>query len=246
MKTQKRIVCSALFALLSVTNVYGAPEGYGYAEDAPKLSDKMKFGVGFGAGIGSRSSIDKDLILPIYRYGNFFGEYKINNSIGVRLSLQPTRLNILKEEIEGRFEGQVYWKIAPALRVYMGKNKKFCFSLGPQIGYLASAKQKDQDHYSGKKKVLDYFVEKDLEKINMKGHKLNRVAYGFKFSWDYESKGGFIIGVLFGRELPIGNRNTLNEASRSGSSLSNKNLDALWLKGLDLLYLGYNFAKLLD
>jgi hypothetical protein len=252
MKTQEKIVCSALVALLFVTNVYGAPGRYDYAGDAPKLSDKIKFGWGLGLGSGAESIFLGGSTQSSYVYADFFGEYKINNSIGVRLSLQPTtqinvRPNVSKIMPPGEAysEEQVYYKIAPTLRVYMGKNKKFCFFLGPQMGYLASDEWKCQDDY-GKEKILDMLAEKDLEKTNIKGRKLNRWANGFKFGWDYESEKGFIIGVLFGKEWAIGNRNTLNKASRSTSSSSNKNLDALWLEGIDLFYLGYNFAKLLD
>jgi hypothetical protein len=222
MKTQKKIVCSALFALLFVTNVYGAPEGYDYAEDAPKLSDKMKFGLGVGLGSGAKSIFLGGSTQSLYVYADFFGEYKINNSIGVRLSLQRTtqinvRPNVSKIMPPGEAysEEQGYCKIAPTLRVYVGTNKKFCFFLGPQVGFLLSSGLKYQNYY-GKEKVLEILVEKNLESTGLKGHKLNRVAYGVKFGWDYESENGFIIGVLFGRESPIGNRNTPNKAGRSG------------------------------
>lgn len=244
MKTQKRVVLGALFALLFVTNVHGASEGYDY-EGGSKLSDKMKFGVGFGVGVGKSSAIFEDLIHTLGVHTDFFGEYKINNRIGVRLSLQPALLSVFEQE--GKcIEEQTHWKIAPTLRVYMGKNKKFCLFLGPQVGYLSQAQLRMKKHDNKKERIVDYFSEEDLKAIKLEGYKVNRWAWGLKFGCDYESKKGLIIGGLLNVELPIGNRNTFKKESNSGSSSSSKSLDVLWLGGQQVFYLGYNFAKLLD
>jgi hypothetical protein len=232
-----------LFALLFVTNVYGAPEGYNDTGDAPKLLDRVKFGVGFCKGLGVGSPIITGFPESAsYNSLDIFGEYKINDEIGVRLSVQPTYLQ--EAAASGNIEMKSYVKIAPTLRVYVGKDKQFCLFFSPQMGYLLSAKQKSQD-YNGKEEVLNYFVAKDLEEIKGKDYEVNRRARGTKFGWDYECKNGLIIGGIFTSEWATENPDTTKKGN-PGSSSSAKKLDLLFLQGQQVLYLGYNFAKLFD
>jgi hypothetical protein len=243
MKTQKKIVYSVLVALLFVTNVYGVPEGYDYAEDTPKLSDKVKFGVGLGRGIAQGSPIVVGSKVHLYSFIDFFGEYKINDEIGVRLSVQRT-FSKGQEEVEDIVVDvdMTCLKIAPTLRVYMGTDKQFCLFFSPQVGYLSSAKMKYLDH-DRKEKVLDFFVAEDLEKaIGQKGYKVNRWGKGIKFGWDYECKNGLVLGGIFTSEWQLANPNAEDKKNKSGD----KSIDIPFLHGQQMFYIGYNFAKLLD
>jgi hypothetical protein len=250
MKTQRKMICGALVALLFVANVYGAPREYDGAEDAPKLSDKMKFGVGAGLGwVGGNSLVLEKPYLSLCSFSDFFGEYKINDRIGVRLSLRPTSCVASEiptgEESVASSEERGCLKIAPTLRVYMGTNKKFCFFLGPQVGYLRNAKFKKAGH-DGKNKVLDYFVEEDLEEMGFGGRKINHWALGLKWGWDYECNNGLIIGGLLTIEWGGKGSDAASKKGSSGSSSSGESLSLSFLRGVEIFYLGYNFAKLFN
>jgi hypothetical protein len=244
MKTQK-IILSAVFALLFVTNVYGTSTGYDYSEDAPKLADKMKFGVGFGMGLMEGSPHNATLHSNTYNFIDLFGEYTINDEIGVRLSLQPT----ISKEVEIRQVTTMgYLKIAPTLRVYMGADRQFCLLFGPQLGWLASAKIKQQTiDNKGKRKeeVKDLLVEKDREEILGKGIKVNRFARGFKLGWDYECQNGLIVGGVLTGEFATSNSYAQTQ-SRLESPSDDHGIDLLVLQGQQLFYIGYNFAKLFE
>jgi hypothetical protein len=246
-----RYVCLAMFALLSVPYVHGAPiKQEDHTKDVPKLASKIKFGIGVGLGTSVMipydaekqqkdiskvdSSIGRKICFPLEGYGEY-----LFDSIGLRLSLKyASKGGNGKYQSEGDYvvkEGIIalnYFMIAPTLRWYPGKAKQFCIFIGPLLGHLSSAKCKlKQD---GKKSL-----NIDLLKVRRSQNvKLRRWDWGLTIGWDYELTNGFVWGAIFNWDL------SLREIFKYKESYKGEKHNFLNVYS-QLLYVGYNFAKLL-
>jgi hypothetical protein len=230
MKTHKKIILSAVLALLFVTNVCSASAGYDYAEDAPKLADKMKFGVGIGRGFIEGSPFIAKRPAGTYIFLDLFGEYKFSDEYGLRLSIQPTSSSLVEALHVG------YCNVGLTHRVYVGQDKQLCLFIGGETSILSSAKLKAKD-LLGEDKELDLYKKEDFEKIYSSKSKLNKVRSKLKIGWDYECENGLIIGGIF----------TSTWASEDEENDDkNNSVYVLPASTQQLVYLGYNFAKLFN
>ena len=232
MKTQNKIIFSAVLALLFVTNVYGTSTGY----DATggRLADKMKFGVGIGRGFIEGSPFLAESPAGTYTFLDLFGEYKFSDEYGLRLSIQPTSSSLVQASDQSLHVG--YCNVGLTHRVYVGQDKQLCLFFGVETSILTSAKKKRKD-YLGKNVELDLRKKEDLEKITYNSKsKLNEVRSRFKIGWDYECENGLIIGGIF----------TSTWASEDKENDDKNSVYVLPASTQQLFYLGYNFAKLFE
>lgn len=236
MKTQRKIILSALLALFFITNVCSASSG----QDATGggLADKMKFGLGVGRGFTAGSTFWAAPKNPSgeYRFLDIFGEYKFSDEYGLRLSVQPTSSSLNLDD--GSLDVG-YVNVGLTNRVYVGQDKQLCLFFGFETGILSSAKEKGRD-YSEKSTELDLCKEEDFKKSHLyrTGSELSKSTSRLKFGWDYECENGLIIGGIF--------TSTWASADEENNNPKKAKVDVLPLSTQQLFYLGYNFAKLFD
>lgn len=241
-----RYVYLVMFVLLSVQHVHGVPIKHeDHTENTPKLANKIKFGLGVGLGVSilnpsgksegniseDSSSVEGKVSFPVEGYGEY-----LFDSVGLRLSLKHAskgtreKDKILENYIE-RTMALNYFMVAPMLRWYPGKAKQFCIFIGPRLGYLYSAKYKEK--VKGRETL-----NVNLLKNSLQDAKMRRWDWSITFGWDYETKKGFIWGALFSADVSL-SKILKFEKSQEGEEVNFRNLYG------QVLYIGYNFAKLL-
>ena len=233
MKTQRKIILSALLALFFVTNVCSASSG----QDASGggLADKMKFGVHLGS------------ILWCHKVGAF-AEYKIHDAFGLRTGIMRFKdMYAMKALHESPKQSAVVVPVYAAVpliaRFYPGEARQFCMFAGLQVNYLAGGESvyfstsDSQEKIKKKTESLNPFSEKPSPNSDLKNLKDESAQSVPISSWgshllmgfDYETLGGFQIGLEYGYGL--------SSLAACDEIVGNWTLKPT---------LGYNFAKLFD
>jgi hypothetical protein len=171
-----------------------------------------------------------------------FGEYKLNESLGLQTGLayfSNGYLLISTELSDSRSAITILNCIsAPViLRMYPGNDRQFCWFGGIQLGYVVKGKflflPKDDSEESIAKLVED-LIDKKGENFNTslgeidKQDKVQKFQFGITAGFDYEFRFGLILGLSYTKEL-------IN-IIKSEDSLGN------WASQFTL---GYNFGKFL-
>ena len=177
----------------------------------------LKFGVkaGSNAAVLMRRGLLNDQNLWRTRF-DLYGEYRLNNALGVQLSLlylgQGEKLYI------GTGNYLDYLLCSPSLRWYPGSDRQFCLFIGPQLSYLIAARE-DSSSPNISKNLLQ----------GPDGAQRRRVDAGLLFGLDYE----FDIHLLLGLSWNVGFINLARNLNPPATNISSS------------LHLGYNFAPLL-
>lgn len=227
------LLSSTVLTLLFFTSAYGKKQEYRHSKPTQDTG-QMKFGITPKLNIATISADDESMqktighvVMPSF---DLFGEYALNDTVGVQLSLgysgQGSAVGGKGGADKIKMDIYLHYIMLSAMpRFYPGSDRQFCLFVGPRISWLASAKR--QRFVNGKKvgKEIDFLGDKVLEK-----NKPKRVDWGVLFGLDYESDAGIILGV----DWNIGITNILKDESNKLRTFSTG------------LTLGYNFAKLFN
>jgi hypothetical protein len=230
-KTQKKLLLSALFMLFFVVNVHGKTQRSRPLEGTSGLELKrIKFGCKLkfqNAGIffiDTRSKKIKDKGKQISRPSfDLFGEYLPDSALGIRLSLgysgQGGEEKVLLQRDHSLRIYLNYIMLSAILRCYPGSSRQFCLFGGYWGSWLTSAKC--QNFVDGQEKG---------DAVDFLSGPIKRTDHGVLFGLDYELDLGVVVGVYYNLA-----RQRFDDESRS-IGYSNYSLGYT---------LGYNFAKLL-
>lgn len=157
-------------------------------------------------------------------HGGIWGEYALNNPVGIRLALSYSMQGTKLEPGPVEKFSYNYLVLSPTLRIYP-TSRAFGIFVGPYIGYLLTAKVKQGNRSTD--------MLKDLPKEKQP----KRIDAGITFGTEGEHSSGIILG--YGANVGLVNIIKKQEGSSADSQRSIKNFTMKF-------YLGYNFAKLLN
>jgi Outer membrane protein beta-barrel domain len=193
---RKLLLHGMLLASLCATNVYGATRAYGRSRSTQDTG-QIKFGT---KGKLNFASVVSDAPLKrcesLMRYSfDLFGEYALNNKVGLQLSLgysgqgtgEKASLALKSPKIETYLH---YIMLSAVPRFYQGSDRQYCLFIGPSVSWLASARGQV---FEGRTKAGE---EIDLlgDEMSEEG-KPKRINWGILFGLDYELDAGIIAGI---------------------------------------------------
>lgn len=155
-------------------------------------TQRKKFGI--QAGMGILFFLTRGTGMASFKAG-FFGEYKVAKWLGIQTGITSYyNLYIIENVIETT---SAIYNVAPVylmapilLRIYPGKARQNCFSMGSQIGYLITGYA-----YSHK----DIYEQQRVFPILLKSQQLsiNRLGLSILAGYDYEFTWGLILGLNY-------------------------------------------------
>ena len=229
---KKLFLSSALFACL----LTAAPVAYVHAGNTEvtantEVKSALNFGVCGGLNIANMM-IEKDKKFELSgklfsAHGGIWGEYALNNPVGLRLALSYSMQGTKEKSGPGKLSYN-YLVLSPTLRIYPTSSRAFGIVVGPYIGCLLTAKVKIGD--------MSVDMLKDLPKEKQP----KRIDAGITLGTEGEHSSGIILGYVANIGLVNTKKKVENaEGIPADSQPSMKNVTMKF-------YLGYNFAKLLN
>ena len=230
----KKNLLSTVLALLFVANVHGKPPAYERMTDTSTSdSENIKFGIHLHS------------IILGHKLGGFV-EYKIHEAVGLQTGLLYFNDSYIMEGVEGSVGENA--RVSPAhfsvpliARFYPGEGRQFCMFAGLQVNYLlgGSLMYLGKDKEGEEIKSMLSPLSKESSSNSKNKYKIkDKSAHGVTISnwgshllvgFDYESLGGFQIGLEYGLGL--------SSLAKCEETMFNWTLKPT---------LGYNFAKLLN
>ena len=159
-------------------------------------------------------------ITSIFRlYSGLFGEYGLNDIVGLQIALEGGRY---EKSGAGAITRYDYRMLAAVPRFYPVKNSTLCIFVGLWVSWLAAAKW--QKYLDGKK-------DGEAEDLFKEEYNFKRIDLGMPFGLDYE----FGNGLLLGFDANMGLTNISKDAEKSACKGYTSSCG---------LTIGYNLAKL--
>ena len=232
---KKLFLSSALFACL----LTAAPVAYVYAGNTEDTA-ALNFGVCGGLNIAAmrfNEIAEAGLAISGYKkrsrlfsaHCGIWGEYALNNPVGIRLALSYSMQGAKEKPIKSSYN---YLVLSPTLRIYPTSSRAFGIVVGPYIGYLLTAKFKNGD------------MSVDMFKDSPKEKQPKRIDAGITLGLEGEHSSGIILGYVANIGLVNTKKKVENAEGIPADLLSRFQASA---KNFTMkLYLGYNFAKLLN
>ena len=226
---KKLFLSSALFACL----LTAAPVAYVYAGNTEDTA-ALNFGVCGGLNIAAmrfNEIAEAGLAISGYKkrsrlfsaHCGIWGEYALNNPVGIRLALSYSMQGTKLEPGPAKLSYN-YLVLSPTLRIYP-TSRAFGIFVGPYIGYLLTAKDKQGN------------TSMNMLKDSPKEEQPKRIDAGITFGTEDEHSSGIILGYV--ANVGLVNAVKKQEGLSADSQSSAKNFTMKF-------YLGYNFAKLLN
>jgi hypothetical protein len=184
------------------------------------------------------------IAISIARKGGLFGEYKLNEALGVQVGIVYFNNYYFLDNADIVDGGFMLARVASidipiVLRAYPGNDRQFCWFVGPQLGYIikgkfntmASAPLSTTEEKVDKMKDYENVLKNmnlDLKDINEQD-KVRRFQVAILAGFDYEFDFGLITGLTYTKGFV--------DVIKSEDSIANWSFQ---------LALGYNFGKFLD
>ena len=219
---KKLFLSSALFVFL----LTAAPVAYVHAANTEDTA-ALNFGVcgGLNRAVTRLRSTDEitEAISPklLGLHGGIWGEYALDNTVGIRLALSYDRKGTMCKEgnLKKMYTKFNYLVLSPTLRIYPGSSRAFGIFVGPYIGYLRTASQQENDGES-----TDLFSESTEEQPK-------RIDAGITFGLECEHSSGIILGC------------SMHAGLKSSIKCEEQDSQLNMYNTVQQIYLGYNFAK---
>ena len=232
---KKLFLSSALFACL----LTAAPVAYVHAGNTEDTA-ALNFGVCGGLNrarikteVTRVEEMSMEFLLPkiFGLHGGIWGEYALDNTVGIRLALSYDRkggnfIMMMGSDNKKSIIKLNYLVLSPTLRIYPGSSRAFGIFVGPYIGYLHTASLQEVNDEEQTIDLLSDAPEKEQPK---------RIDAGITFGLECEHSSGIILGYSMHAVL----KPWMKDEDDQGDTLNTYNT-------VQQIYLGYNFAKLLN
>jgi hypothetical protein len=220
MRIRKSLLVAS-FLLLASAQVLAAPARRTKSIDH---TGEIKFGPQIGGALG---------------YG-VFGEYALNNNLGVQVSLGylMNLYGLESVQIDSQMGKNAlasigYLNLPVVLRAYPREERQFCWLIGFRIGYILNAKLAFKNKDIGEILVSSILDGSEVTFTDLKDlaeqDKVSKFQFGLVGGFDYEFKMGLTLGFAISKDFV-----KMLEAKDSAMNWTSR------------ISLGYNFGRFLE